>query len=171
MTILKTGIRLAALLVAATAWAAEPPPPPAGQARTVPPMPPAAPIGAPITLEQAKQVVAAAEAEATRRNLKATIAVVDPAGNLVYFQKATGAPYTAQDMAVKKAVSAARNRRPTIYDAQRVAAGVPTLPFLPDIFPFPGGVPIVQDGKLIGAIGETGGADQEVAEAGAAAFK
>lgn len=158
--------------IAAQAPAAAPPAPAAGPPRAaLPPMPRSAPIGSPITLEQARQVVAAAEAEATRRNLTATIAIVDPAGNLVYFQKATGAPYTAEDMAVKKARSAARNRRTTQYDAQRVAAGVATLAYLPDIFPFPGGVPIVADGKLIGAIGETGGADQEVAEAGAAAIK
>lgn len=163
---------ITALMASVAVQAAEPPPVPGQPARpAVPPPPPAAPIGAPITLEQAKQVVAAAEAEATKRNVKPTIAVVDPAGTLVYYQKASDAPYTAQDMAIKKAISAARNRRPTQYDAQRAAVGTPTLQYVPDVFPFPGGVPIIADGKIIGAIGETGGADQQVAEAGAAAIK
>ena len=165
----------AALLIATSALAAAPAAAPgaapAAAAPAAPAPTPAPPIGNNITLEQAKQVVAAAEAEATKRGLKATIAIVDTAGTLVYYQKATGAPYTAWDFSYKKAVSAARNRRQTKFDADRAAAGNPTLQYAPDIFPFAGGVPIVLDGKLIGAIGETGGADQDVALAGAAIFK
>jgi glc operon protein GlcG len=123
-----------------------------------------------ITLEQAKQVVAAAEAEATKRKLQATIAILDTGGNLIYFQRATNGAGNAEAFAMKKALSAVRNRRPSNYDAARLAAGINSVQYVPDAFPFPGGFPIVIDGKIAGAIGETGGADDDVARAGAAAF-
>ena len=74
-------------------------------------------------------------------------------------------------MAVKKARAAARNRRPTLFDAERYAAGMTALTAAEEIFPFGGGQPIVVDGRIIGAIGATGGADDEVAIAGATALK
>lgn len=152
--------------IGAPAFAQAPPPPRPAPA----PQPPPA-YGPPITLEQAKTVAAAALAEARRRNVNPTIAIVDPAGELVYFEKASDASYQARGLAEGKARAAARTRRQTKLDADRLAAGATFVLAFPDIMPAQGGVPIMAGGKIIGAIGETGGADQAVAEAGAAALK
>ena len=135
-------------------------------APAAPKRPPDYPYGPPITLEQAHRVAAAAEAEASRRKVNATIAITDPAGQIVYYARATGAAYSAEEMAVKKARSAARNRRPTLFDAEMTA-----LTASEEIFPFGGGQPIVLGGQVIGAIGATGGADDDIAVAGATALK
>ncbi len=143
------------------------------QAPAAAPPPPPKPIdayGPNITLEQAKQVAAAGEAEAARRKLPMTLAIVDTAGNLVYFQKATNATGTAETFAMKKALAAVKKRVPTSADVARVKGGDPAALFVPELFPFPGGYPIVVDGKVIGALGETGGADDDVAKAAAAAL-
>jgi glc operon protein GlcG len=160
---------LTALIAAAglAGAAAAQPAAPAPAKPAAPPAPPNLLYGPNITLEQAKQVVAAGEAEAAKRGLPITIAVVDTAGGLVFFEKSTNTPGTAEAFAVKKAVAAVRNRHPSIYDAQRLAAGNASVPFVPDVFPFPGGYPIVYQGKIIGAVGETGGADDDVAKAAA----
>ena len=129
------------------------------------------PYGPPISLEQAHLVAAAAEAEAGRLKVEATIAITDPAGQIVYYARATGAAYNAEEMAVKKARASARNRRPSSYDAARYAAGMTALTAAAEIFPFGGGQPIVSNGRVIGAIGATGGSDDEVAIAGAAAIR
>lgn len=123
-----------------------------------------------ITLEQAQQVAAAANAEAARRKLPATIAIVDTSGALVYYQRATNAPGTAEYFATKKALAAVKERHPSAADQARLQRDPAPTPFLPDYFPFAGGYPIVADGKIIGAIGETGGADDDVAKAGAEAL-
>ena len=135
------------------------------------PAPPALPYGPPIPIEQARIVVAAAEAEAARRGASPTIAVVDPAGRLVYFEKSDKGNFSAYEMALRKARAAARTKRPTKFDADRVAAGQQFVMMLPDVFPAPGGQVIVKDGLIIGAIGETGGADDDVAMAGAKALQ
>ena len=153
----------AAALAAGAAHAQAPAAPPAAA-------PTYTAYGPNITLEQAMQVVNAANAEAARRKLPATIAVVDTSGALVYFQRATNAPGTAEAFATRKAVAAVKERHATANDQQRLAANPGATPFLPDFFPFGGGQPIVVDGKVIGAIGETGGADDDVAKAGAAAL-
>jgi uncharacterized protein GlcG (DUF336 family) len=154
----------AVALVAGAAHAQAPAAPPA-------PAPTYSAYGPNITLEQAMQVVNAANAEAARRKLPATIAVVDTSGALVYYQRATNAPGTAEAFATRKAVAAVKERHATSNDQQRLAANPGATPFLPDFFPFGGGQPIVVDGKVIGAIGETGGADDDVAKAGAAALR
>ena len=144
------------------------------QAPAAPPAAPAPPplnfYGPNITLEQAMQVAAAGNAEAAKRKLPATIAIVDTSGALVYFQRATNAPGTAEPFATRKAVAAVKERHPTSADQARLQASPAATPFLPDFFPFGGGIPIVVDGKVIGAIGETGGADEDVARAGANAL-
>lgn len=136
------------------------------------PPPPAFPqvYGPNITLEQALQVANAANAEAARRRLPATIAIVDTSGALVYYQRGTGAPGTAEAFATRKAVAAVKERHATSADQQRLKDNPAATPFLPDFFPFGGGIPLVADGKIVGAIGETGGADEDVAKAGAAAL-
>ena len=153
----------AATLAAGAAYAQAP-----AQAPAAPATPQA--YGPNITLEQAQQVAAAANAEAAKRKLPATIAIVDTSGALIYYQRATNAPGTAEAFASKKAIAAVKERHPTSADQQRLAANPAATPFLPDFFPFGGGQPIVVDGKVIGAIGETGGADDDVAKAGAAAL-
>lgn len=162
---------LAATLASGAALAQAPAPaetaarPPASAG---PPTPQA--YGPNITLEQAMQVVAAANAEAATRKLPATIAIVDTSGSLVYYQRVTNAPGTAEYFATKKAIAAVKERHPSINDQARLQRDPAPTPFLPDYFPFAGGYPIVVDGKVIGAIGETGGADDDVAKAGASAL-
>jgi glc operon protein GlcG len=122
-----------------------------------------------ITQEQARTVIAAAEAEAARHNAKPTIAIVEPSGALVYYFKSTNAFYSMEEMAMRKARSAARNRRPTRYDMERYSAGITGITAAEEIFPFAGGEPIFFQGKVVGAIGVTGtaNADEDVAHAGA----
>jgi uncharacterized protein GlcG (DUF336 family) len=130
-----------------------------------------APYGTPITLEQARQVMDAAQAEARRRNVEATIAIVEPTGELVMYEKATGAQYAAYDFAMGKARAAARYRRESKAFADQVHGGdMAALTFV-GAMAAAGGVPILSQGRIIGAIGETGGADEEVATAGANALK
>lgn len=136
------------------------------------PAPPLLPYGTRITLEQAKHVAAAAQAQARRMGLAATIAVVEPSGELVYFEKADDASYSALDLALAKARSAARWRRSTKYDSDRLALGVYEVLSLPGVMPALGGEPIVLNGHIIGAIGETTGkGENEVALAGAHALQ
>lgn len=142
------------------------------QQRFAIPAPPLLPYGAPISIDQAKRVAAAAQAEARRRGLFATIAVVEPSGELVYFEKADNASYSAMEVAVAKARSAARWRRTTKYDSDRLALGVNEVLALPGVMPALGGETIVLDGKIIGAIGETSGrGENDIALAGARALQ
>lgn len=159
---------IAALAVLTAAGAANAQAPAAAPA--APPAPALTAYGPNITLEQAMQVANAANAEANRRKMPATIAIVDTAGALVYYQKGTNAPGTAEAFATRKAIAAVKERHPTSADQQRLANSPAATPFLPDFFPFGGGIPLVVDGKVVGAIGETGGADEDVAKAGAAAL-
>jgi len=125
-----------------------------------------------ITQEQARVVIAAVEAESAKRNVKPTIAIVEPSGALVYYFKATNAFYSMEEMAMRKAKSAARNRRPTRYDMERYSAGITGITDAEEIFPFAGGEPIFFQGKVVGAIGVTGtaNADEAIAHAGAIAL-
>jgi uncharacterized protein GlcG (DUF336 family) len=132
------------------------------------------PYGQSITLEQAKLVVAAAEAEARRRGVAdiAAIAVTEPSGELVMYVKGTGAQYAAYEFAYGKARTAGRYRRPTSVMAAEIAKGsLQPLAYEGAMVAGAGGVPIVVGGRMIGAIGTTGGFDEEVAQAGVAALK
>lgn len=136
--------------------------------------PPAPPFGMPITLEQAQRVIDAAQAQAVKMKLGYAFAVVEPSGDLVYFRKMTGAPYSAIQLAQGKAVTAARYRRPTKFFFDQVEAGHQFFMTFPGALPVPGGMPIVADGKLIGAIGVSGGnseQDIEIATPGANALQ
>ena len=138
-----------------------------------PPIPPPFTYGTPITLEQAKKAAAGAEAEAKKRNQNMAIAVVEPTGDLVYFQKMDGAQYSAIKISQAKAVSAATFGRSTKIFRERVANGdlSPMALALAGAVASDGGVPIVVNGKTIGAIGVSGGSDDAVAQAGADALK
>jgi uncharacterized protein GlcG (DUF336 family) len=123
------------------------------------------PYGQSIGLERAKQVVAAAEAEAKRRNWKMNIAVVDTNGELVQFERMEGAQIASGSISLGKARTAARFRRESraFYNAYETGhAYVGTLD--PTLVASPGGFPLVEGGKLIGAVGCSGGTgDQDAA--------
>ena len=98
------------------------------------------------------------------------IAVVEPTGDLVYFAKMDGAPYSAIQLAQQKAAAAARYRRPTKAFYDGIEGGHLLFLTFPGVAGTPGGVPIVIEGKLVGAIGVSGGnGDQDVAVSGAGA--
>jgi glc operon protein GlcG len=137
--------------------------------------PPQIPYGAPIALAQAKQVMAAAEAEAGRNGWNVVIAIHDSGGNLVLLQRLDGAQLGSVQVAQEKAYSAVAFRRPTKVFQDQVAqggAGVRVLG-LTGATVLEGGFPIVVDGKVIGGIGVSGASseqDAQVAEAGIAAL-
>jgi len=155
-------------------------------APATPPSPPSAggtpegipfdiPYGVSIGLEKARQLVAAAEAEAKKHNWKMNIAVVDTNGEPVLFERMEGAQIASGTISINKARTAARFRRETrvfynAYESGHTFAG--TLD--PTLTASPGGFPLVDGGKLIGAIGCSGGTgDQDAAtcKAGAELMK
>jgi glc operon protein GlcG len=123
------------------------------------------PYGTSIGLDRAKQVMAAAEAEAKKRNWKMNIAVVDTNGELVHFSRMEGAQIASGSISVGKARTAARFRRESrlFYNAYETGhAYTGTLD--PTLVASPGGFPLVEGGKLIGAVGCSGGTgDQDAA--------
>lgn len=131
--------------------------------------------GLPITNEQAKTVAAAALAEAKKNNWRMAFTIVGPAGELVYFEKMDGTQMASSEISQGKARTAAMYRRPTKIFADQYAAGNTAF----TTFPAPpiaseGGVPITVNGKIIGAIGASGGTGQQdgvAAAAGAGAAK
>ena len=116
------------------------------------------PYGQSIGLELAKQAVAAAEAEAKKRNWKMNIAVVDTNGETVMFERMEGAQIASGSISIGKARTSARFRRESrlFYNAFETGHGyIATLDA--NLVASPGGYPLVQGGKLIGAIGCSGG--------------
>ena len=125
-----------------------------------------------LTLDGAKNMVAAAEAEAKKNNWSMAFAIVDAAGQLVLFHKGDGARPSNVDFAIAKARTAARYQRPTkALDSAVTSGRVQWL--AADALPIEGGVPIVVDGQVIGAFGVSGGTsaqDAQVATTGIAAL-
>ena len=131
-----------------------------------------APYGAPISLEQAKKAMAAAEAEARKNNWPVVISIVDSGGHLVALQR-LDAQTASVDISIGKATTAAAFRRPSKALEDSLAPGGSALRILAvrSATPLQGGVPILVDGKIIGAIGVSGvlaSQDEQVAMAGAA---
>ncbi len=138
-------------------------------APATPPAPPAAggtpdampfdiPYGQSIGLERAKQVMAAAEAEGKKRNWKMNIAVVDTNGELVHFSRMEGAQIASGSISIGKARTAARFRRESRLFYNAYETGHPYVATLdPTLVASPGGFPLVEGGKLIGAVGCSGG--------------
>src|SRR3954471_19418148 len=127
--------------------------------------------GAPISVEQAKEVAAAAQAEARRNGWRMAIAVVDPGGYLVYFERADGTQNASVFLVEAKARTSALFRRPSKVFADQFASGnTGFMSFPNDARPIAaeGGVPIIVDGRLIGAIGASGGTGQQDAVAATA---
>jgi uncharacterized protein GlcG (DUF336 family) len=126
-----------------------------------------------ITLEGAKRILAAAEAEARKNNWNVAIAVVDESGNLIAFQKLDDTQVGSIDIAIGKARTAARMKRPTKALEDAVAGGRTVMLAVEGIVPLEGGVPVTVDGRIIGAVGVSGVTSQQdaqVASAGAAAL-
>jgi uncharacterized protein GlcG (DUF336 family) len=116
------------------------------------------PYGNDITLERAKQLVAAAEAEGNKRGWKMNIAVVDTHGDLVHFSRMDGAQLASINISQNKARTAARYRRESRMFFNAYETGHPYVGTLdPNLVASPGGFPLVEGGKLIGAIGCSGG--------------
>ncbi|HEY4776034.1 MAG TPA: heme-binding protein [Candidatus Acidoferrales bacterium] len=134
------------------------------------------PYGAPISLENAKKVATAAIAEARKNNWTMALAVVDPSGTLVYYEKLDNTQIGSAQVAINKARSAALFKRPTKSFEDQLAKGGDGLRTLglEGAVPVEGGVPIVIEGKIVGAIGMSGGTsaqDAQCAQVGADALK
>lgn len=133
------------------------------------------PYGLSITNEQAKKVATAALEPARANHWTMVVAIVDTGGYLVYLEKLDQTQVGSVDVAIAKAKSAAIYKRPTKMFQERLAKGGDGLLVLrlKDAIPVEGGLPIIVDGKLIGALGISGGSsaeDEVCAEAGAAAL-
>jgi glc operon protein GlcG len=130
------------------------------------------PYGLPITLEAAKKVATVAQTEAARNHWLMTVAVVDPEGNLVYYERTDNSQWGSAKVAIEKARSAAIYKRPTKAFQDAIAKGGVNMRTLglDGAVPIEGGVPLVSDGKIIGAIGVSGDMSENDAQcAGAAA--
>lgn len=162
MTTLKTlmGACVVALLAAAPA-----------QAQTTPP-----PYGPPIGIEAARAVMAAAESEASRNNWSVVISIIDSGGNVVMLHRHNDVQLSSIEIAQGKAKTALMFKRPSKVLDDAISGGGAGLRFLAlkDIVPLEGGLPIVSDGKIIGAIGVSGvlsSQDAQIARAGADGLK
>lgn len=121
------------------------------------------PYGPPISLDDAKRVAAPALAEARRNNWNVAVAIVDISGNLVYYEKMDGTQLGSVNVSIAKARSAALFKRPTKAFQDVLAGGGDGLRILrlEGAVPIDGGVPIIIDGKVVGAIGVSGVTSQQ----------
>ena len=165
---MKISIVVAAAIIACASGAAAQTP------AASPPVAPRPSVGAPLKLSQAQVVAAAALAEAQRQGFTMAVAVVEPDGSLVAFNRLDGTQYASIAVAQDKARSAALYRQTTLSFSEAVAGGRVQVLSLRDAVAIEGGVPLVLNGKLIGAVGVSGGSSKEdgvVAAAGAAALR
>ena len=127
-----------------------------------------------LNLAAIKRMVAAAEAEAQKRNVQVTICIVDESLNLLFLEKADGADLVTLHFAQKKARHAAYYKSPSKSGADQVKAGhVEALSF-PEFFPNQGGLPIIVDGQILGGIAASGApseVDEAIAQAALDALK
>jgi glc operon protein GlcG len=132
------------------------------------------PYGTPIGLDRAQSTIAAAVAEAKQHDWKENVAVVDSGGNLVAFVRMDGAQLAGIAIAEHKARTAVTFRRDTKLFETNVDSGLVYQLTLDGIIASRGGIPLVEGGKMIGAIGvsgATGSQDEVCAKAGAATIK
>ena len=132
--------------------------------------------GPTITADQARTVAAAAVAEARKNQWTMAIAIVDPAGDLVYFEKMDNTQVGSVDVAIQKARASARFKRPTKAFQDALAAGGEgwRILSLEGAVAVEGGLPLFVGGKIVGAIGASGGSAQQdgvTAAAGAGSVK
>jgi glc operon protein GlcG len=169
----------AGLFAAGQAMAQQPPAPAAPAAPAAPPdlnvipekMPFNIPFGTPIAMDKAQALIQAAVAEATKRGWALNVAVVDPNGDLIAFGRMDGAALASIPISQHKARVAARYRRPTkAFEDAVQKFGFNYLLTLDDVIASRGGIPLIDGGKIIGAIGCSGGTgaqDEAVCTAGA----
>ena len=134
------------------------------------------PYGPPITVENAKKAAAAALAEAVKNHWTMAVAIVDPNGTLIYYEKMDNTQLGSTNVSINKARSAALYKRPSKAFQDALASGGAGMRVLglEGAVPVEGGVPILSDGKIIGAIGVSGDTsdhDGVCATAGAAVIK
>lgn len=165
-----------ALTMTAGAFA-QVPPDPNNPNETIPDALAPPPYGEAINIETAKKAAAGAIAEAKKRNWNALcVAIVGPSGDLVYFEKQDNCQFASVSISQHKARTSARYRRPTVVFERLLGKGAffAYLPTLDDVIASRGGNPLVVGGKVIGAIGVSGGSgsqDDVVSLAGVAALK
>ena len=124
-----------------------------------------------LSLEAAKSIAAAAQAEARKNSWRVVVCIVDDGGHVIYLERADGAQIGSVLVAQEKAASAVRFKRPTKALEDAVAGGRMVVMKLPGAVPVEGGIPILVGGELVGAIGVSGGTspqDGVIAAAGAA---
>ena len=160
------------LFLIATAFLVGTTVPVGAQQPAAPPPPPTTPYGSPIDLNAAKKVMAAAEAEATKNNWPMAIVILDSSGHTVMLHKLDNTQYGSIRVAEDKAQTALDFRRPSKVFEDLIAQGGLNMRILNlrGAAPFEGGVPILVDGKIVGAVGVSGAAssqDGQVAKAGA----
>jgi glc operon protein GlcG len=134
------------------------------------------PYGLPISLENAKKAAAPALAEAAKNNWNMAVAIVGPSGDLIYYEKMDNTQLGSANVAIDKARSAALFKRPTKAFQDVLAAGGDGMRVLrlQGVVPIEGGIPLVMDGKIVGAIGVSGATsaqDAQCAKAGADTIK
>src|SRR5580704_4153803 len=146
-------------LLTSTGAFAQVPPDPNNPNETLPEKYNYTPYGETIKVEAAKKVAAAAIAEATKNAWPMCVSVVAPSGDLIYFEKMDDCQYASIDISQHKARAAARFRRPTVVFERLLAKGAyfAYLATLDGMTGSRGGNPIVVDGKIVGAIGVSGG--------------
>ena len=164
-------------LLTSTGGFAQVPPDPNNPNEAIPDAMTPPPYGEPINIETAKKAAAGAIAEATKRNWNGLcVAVVSPSGDLVYFEKQDNCQYASVTISQHKARTSARYRRSTLVFERLLGKGpfYAYLPTLDDVIASRGGNPLVVGGKVIGAIGVSGGAgaqDDVLSQAGVAGLK
>ncbi len=122
-----------------------------------------------LNLAAIKTMVAAAEAEAAKRDVQVSICIVDESGNLLFFEKADRAPLNTIQFAQRKARHAAFYLQPSRAGAEALKKGNTDVLAFPDFFPNQGGLPILVDGQILGGIAASGAKseiDEAVAQAG-----
>jgi uncharacterized protein GlcG (DUF336 family) len=130
--------------------------------------------GTPVNVSTAKKIAAGAVAECQKNGWNVAVAIVDPHGTLVYYEKMEDTQFASADIAIGKARAAATYRRPTRAFTDAINKGSPATATLPGVFASPGGVPLTVDGKVIGAVGAsgvTGDQDEQCSLAGAKAMQ
>jgi glc operon protein GlcG len=131
------------------------------------------PYGAPITLDMAKKMVAAGEAEARKNNWPVVISIIDSGGHIVILQRMDNTQLGSIEIATGKAMTALKLRRPSkaLQDAiAQGGAGLRMLAIYPGVTPLEGGMLIVVDGKIIGAVGVSGVLSEQDAQVAKAAI-
>jgi uncharacterized protein GlcG (DUF336 family) len=121
-----------------------------------------------ITLEEAKKAMAAAEAEARKNNWNVAIAILDAGANLILFQKLDDTQLGSINVAIGKAKTAVNFKRPSKAIEDIIAGGRNAFLGVEGLTPLQGGLPVMADGKLIGAVGVSGvmsTQDEQVAQA------